>query len=407
MLTEIELKNINTWRVLLPHIQKLCTSDLLQKDIKCNQLLALASAKCFLSDGRPREAELQPMTFSRILSEPNIADMFTNINFRVALADANLGQRKIEQAEELNRQALQMSLSTYGQDDHGTLSIISQLAKIRQRQNNFTSAEALYLQILKSKRTNLVDEDGRDVMSIKYALAKIAMKQGRHKEAEELVLQTQPKVLSDESLYLSGIVYSAAVLLLLQRKYQEGEEFLSKVLTKMTKILGKRHLQTMPVMYGFGVFAQIRGRYEDAEELFLRAPPFMEEAVGEVSYIILHTKFILAKNLELRRRWIDAEAMYLEVLATAKSSRLGEEDYFKWKVTGVVALFYKEHKRFDKYNDLARSIRDDAPQEFLDTRFPNELWDEIDLTESLGETPRTSTVPGPLELASVASTTTT
>ena len=115
-----EWANKTVWRALLPHVQKVGASGLLQKDTPDNQRLALVSADCLRMDGRYREAERQLMAFGKTGDRSDFAVRRHNLDIRDirdTLTNMYSRQNRLNEAEELNAQNLKKSKIASGKKE--------------------------------------------------------------------------------------------------------------------------------------------------------------------------------------------------------------------------------------------------------------------------------------------------
>ncbi|KAL8763279.1 MAG: hypothetical protein Q9194_007383 [Teloschistes cf. exilis] len=168
-------------------------------------------------------------------------------------------QGSYDNAEQMNRRALDGREKVLGKEHPETLTSISNLASVLRYQGKYDEAEQMNQRAL----------DGRE---------KILGKEHPHtltsEEAERMnrrALDGREKVLGKEHPDTLTSVSNLALVLQDQGKYDEAERMNRRALDGYEKVLGKEHPQTLTSVSNLAAVLQNQGKYEEAERMNRRA----------------------------------------------------------------------------------------------------------------------------------------
>ena len=178
--------------------------------------------------------------------------------------------RKVQEATNLLRSALESEERSRGLEHRSTLSTMNNLALTLNRQKKHTEAEKLYRQVLETQLRTHGDDHPHTMASLAN-LATSLLEQRKYEEAQEhaqRALDLRTTVLGEEHpdtlnsmLFLIDALYA-------QSRYVEAEELGRFALSVHKTVYGDDHHMTSLGMATLGSVLFRQGKYEEVEELF-------------------------------------------------------------------------------------------------------------------------------------------
>jgi ankyrin repeat protein/tetratricopeptide (TPR) repeat protein len=233
---------------------------------------------------------------------------FNNLNL---LALVLRDQRKYQEAEEMNRQALEGREKLLGPNHPDTLASIDNLAGVLQYQGMYEEAEAMNRRAL-AGREKLLGREHLDTLNSVSNLALVLKSQGKYREAEVMnwrVLEGREKTLGGEHPDTLISVSNLALVLKGQGKYREAEAMNRRALEGREKILGPEHPDTLASIDNLAEVLQYQGMYKEAEVMNRRALAGREKVLGKehLDTLISVSSLTLVHNGQ--SKYQEAEAM--------------------------------------------------------------------------------------------------
>ncbi|CAH0037519.1 unnamed protein product [Clonostachys solani] len=186
-------------------------------------------------------------------------------------------------AEEIIREALEIRMSSLGENHKDTIETMQHLTEALYYQRRFKEAEKLALQVLEARKTSL-GETHPDTLESISNLAATFYEQGRYEEAEKLEIQaleaskitlgqTHPNVLHFMA-NLSATFHS-------QGRIEEAEKLGLQALEARKTFLGENHPNTLESMTNLVAIFYEQERYEEAKNLETQALEASKITLGE------------------------------------------------------------------------------------------------------------------------------
>jgi tetratricopeptide (TPR) repeat protein len=227
------------------------------------------------------------------------------------LASVLQDQGKYEEAEKLNRRALEGYEKELGVHHLNTLTSVSNLAVVLRYQGKYEEAEKLNRRALEGMEKELGVRHPNTLMSVNN-LALLLQYQGKYKEAEKLnrrALEGREKELGVYHLNTLTSINNLASVLQDQRKYEEAEKLNRRALEGREKKLGVHHPNTLTSVSNLAVVLRYQGKYKEAEKLNRRALEGREKKLGVYHPHTLTSVNNLAIVLQDQRKYEEAEKL--------------------------------------------------------------------------------------------------
>ncbi|KAL9611366.1 MAG: hypothetical protein Q9167_003985 [Letrouitia subvulpina] len=151
--------------------------------------------------------------------------------------------------------------------------VISKVAWYAQEQGNYEEAEPMNRQALDG-REKVLGKEHLSTLTGVGNLASVLWYQGKHKEAEQMsrrALDGREKVLGKEHFSTLTSVGNLALVLQDQGKYEEAEQMTRRALDGRETILGKEHPDTLTSVYNLAYILHQQQKYWMAKTLYERA----------------------------------------------------------------------------------------------------------------------------------------
>ena len=223
---------------------------------------------------------------------------------------------KYAEAEQMHQRALKLMKKALGNKHPVTLSGISSLALVLDKQGKYTKAEEMYQENIKLQEEVLGKKHPHTLVGMNN-LAQVLHSQGRYAEAEKMhqeTLKLQEKVLSKKHPDTLQSMNNLAVALGWQGRYAEAERMHQETLNLREKVLGKKHPDTLQSMNNLAVALGWQGRYAEAEKMFQETLNLREKVLGKEHPDTLISMNNLAVALKRQGKYAETEKMHQETL---------------------------------------------------------------------------------------------
>ncbi|OBT66186.1 hypothetical protein VE03_05134 [Pseudogymnoascus sp. 23342-1-I1] len=248
-------------------------------------------------------------------------------------------QGKYEEAEAMHRRALEGNEKVLGVEHPDTLTSVSQLGLVLERQ-------AMQRRDLQGSEKVLRVEHPDTLTSVSN-LGSVLERQGKYKEAEAMhrrALELREKVLGVEHPDTLTSVSKLGSVLERQGKYEEAEAMHRRALELREKVLGVEHPETLTSVSNLGSVLERQRKHEEAEGMHRRALEGYEKVVGVEHPHTLTSMANLASTLWNQGQWQEAEDMEMRLMET-RQRVLGHEHPDTLMVMGNLAVTLKSQSR--------------------------------------------------------------
>ncbi|KAI9768659.1 MAG: hypothetical protein M1839_003994 [Geoglossum umbratile] len=251
-------------------------------------------------------------------------EAWASVLFKAAWYASEMGSYYV--AEEMDRSALDAREATLGGEHPDTLTSLSNLGLVLERQGKYEEAEAMHRQALEGYEKALGPEHPSTLTSANN-LGLVLERQGKYEEAEAMhqqALEGYEKVLGPEYPSTLTSANNLGSVLENQGKYEEAEAMHRRALEGCEKVLGPEHPSTLASANNLGSVLEGQGKYEEAEAMHRRALEGYEKVLGPEHPDTLTSANNLGSVLEGQGKYEKAEAMHRRALET-KEKVLGPE----------------------------------------------------------------------------------
>ncbi|KAL6406227.1 hypothetical protein AUP68_10396 [Ilyonectria robusta] len=176
----------------------------------------------------------------------------------------------------------------------------------------YEEAEQMNRRALDAWEKVLGREHPDTLMSV-YILALVLRYQGKYEEAEQInrrALDAWEKVLGREHPSTLASVSNLALMLRYQGKYEEAEQMNRRALDAWEKVLGREHPSTLMSVSNLALVLQYQGKYEEAEQMNRRALDAREKVLGREHPDTLTSVHNLAYLFHRQTRFSEAANLY-------------------------------------------------------------------------------------------------
>jgi nucleoside phosphorylase/tetratricopeptide (TPR) repeat protein len=212
----------------------------------------------------------------------------------------------------------------FSADHPSTLTSIRRLASIYKNQGRWLEAEKLEVQVMETSMTKL-GTDHPSTLTSMTSLALIYSNRGRLTEAETLHLRVIDAFMTqlgpDHPDTLTGMA-DLAIIYTSQGRWDDAELLQVRVLESVRKVLGEEHPSTLSALANLASTFQKQSRWKEAEELFLRVIQTKKVVFGEAHPETLNSTVRLVLLLEASGRYKEAKD-YLENILQLQERFLG------------------------------------------------------------------------------------
>jgi hypothetical protein len=183
------------------------------------------------------------------------------------LAQSLSGQGKYAEAEQIEREVLDVKRRVLGEEHPSTLTTANNLAASLSRQGKHADAERIHREVLGAERRVLGAEHPGTLTTANNVASSLRF-QGKYAEAERIqreVHSLQIRVLGAEHPSTLLTANNLAASLSYQDKYAEAEEILQGVLATSQRVLGSAHPNTLSMAESLeNVRSEIRAEQQQA-----------------------------------------------------------------------------------------------------------------------------------------------
>ena len=274
-------------------------------------------------------------------------------------------QSKLDEAEPLLREGLEVQRATLGDRHPGTLASINNLGTLLQAQGKLDEAEPLMREGLKAQRARLGDRHS-DTLASMNNLGALLYNQGKLDEAEPLMrsaLDARRAMLGDRHSDTLDSMSSLGTLLTDQGKFDEAEPLLREAIEASRATLGDRHPDTLIYINNLGAMLKDQGKLDEAEPLLREA---LEAKRATLGYQHPHTLNSM-RNLEsllkaqgrldeaepLLREDLEAEPLLREDLEASRATLGDRHPHTLASIMNLGTLLYEQGK-LDEAEPLLR-----------------------------------------------------
>ncbi|KAF2473618.1 TPR-like protein [Lindgomyces ingoldianus] len=234
---------------------------------------------------------------------------------------SNLGlvlekQGKYEEAEAMHRRALEGYEKELGRDHSHTLTSVSNLGLVLESQGKYGEAEAMHRRDLEGSE-KVLGRDHPDTLTSASNLGLVLERQGKYKEAEAMHrrdLEGSKKVLGRDHPDTLTSISNLGLVLEKQGKYEEAEAMHRRALEAREKVLGRDHPGTLISISNLGLVLEGQGKYEEAKAMHRRDLEGSEKVLGRDHPDTLTSVSNLGLVLERQGKYEEAEAMHRQAL---------------------------------------------------------------------------------------------
>ncbi|KAH6972637.1 TPR domain protein [Ilyonectria destructans] len=282
-------------------------------------------------------------------------------------------QGKYEEAEQMNRRALDASEKVLGREHPDTLTSISNLASVLRYQGKYEEAEQMNRRALEGYEKVLGREHPSTLTSISN-LASVLRYQGKYEEAEQMnrrALEGYEKVLGREHPSTLTSISNLASVLRYQGKYEEAEQMNRRALEGYEKVLGREHPSTLTSISNLALVLGYQGKYEEAEQMNRRALEGYEKVLGREHPYTLTSISNLAEVLRYQGKYEEAEQMNRQAL-DAREKVLGREHPDTLMSISNLAGVLQYQGKYEEAGEINRRALD-AREKVLGREHPDTL----------------------------------
>ncbi|KAG7402978.1 Kinesin light chain [Fusarium oxysporum f. sp. rapae] len=330
--------------------------------------------------GRYNEAELinrQALEAREKVLGQEHPDTLTSVNnFGLVLQY----QGKYEEAEQMSRRALEGLEKVLGREHRDTLTSVNTLGLVLQHQGKYDEAEQMNRRALEGVEKVLGREHPDTLTSISN-LSLVLQHQGKYEEAERMsrrALEAREKVLGQEHPDTLTSISNLAAMLQCQGKYEEAEQMNRRALEGVENVLGREHPDTLTSINNLSLVLQHQGKCEEAERMSRRALEAREKVLGQEHPDTLTNVSNLAAMLQYQGKYEEAEQMNRRVLEGFEKV-LGREHPDTLTSVNNLGLVLQHQGKYKEAEQINRRALD-AREKVLGREHPDTLTSINDLS---------------------------
>jgi tetratricopeptide (TPR) repeat protein len=289
------------------------------------------------------------------LSEPSGKSMKQWIQLTVDVGSLLRQNGKYNEAEKLNRRALEGREKELGVHHIYTLRSVNNLASVLRDQGKYDEAEKLNRRALEGYEKQLGVHHIYTLVSVNY-LASVLRDQGKYDEAEKLnrrALEGYEKQLGVHHLYTLVSVNNLASVLRDQGKYDEAAKLNRRALEGYEKQLGVHHIYTLEGVNNLASVLRDQGKYDEAEKLNRRALEGYEKQLGVHHIYTLGGVNKLASVLQDQGKYDEAEKLNRRALE-GYEKQLGVHHLYTLVSVNDLAGVLRDQGKYDEAEKLNR-----------------------------------------------------
>jgi serine/threonine protein kinase len=253
-------------------------------------------------------------------------DPATDASLRQALADQYHSIGIYDAAYPLQESALASRRRILGEEHPDTITSISNMGVLLDRQGKLAEAEP-YLSEALEKRRRVLGEEHPDTLISIINMGLLLQAQGKLAEAEPIcrdALEKRRRVLGEEHPDTLISINNMGLLLHAQGKFAEAEPYYRDALEKSRRVLGEEHPDTLISINNMGGLLDSQGKLAEAEPYLRDALEKSRRVLGEEHPDTITSIISMGFLLDSQGKFAEAEPYYRDALE--KSRRvLGEE----------------------------------------------------------------------------------
>ena len=231
-------------------------------------------------------------------------------------------QGRLDEAERLGRQAVEIGRRVGGQDHPDTLTYEMNLASLYRSQGRYPEAEPLHQHNLEAK-LRILGAEHPDTLDAMGNLGNHFQETGRYEEAEALhrrALETTRRVQGEKAPSTVSTMNNLANDLSQLGRYEEAEPLMRRTLEIKTELYGADHPSTINSVANLAVLYDELGRDAEAEPLHRQALEARTRVLGPTHGRTLLSKERLAAALANQGRFVEAERLAAATVAESTGS---------------------------------------------------------------------------------------
>lgn len=220
----------------------------------------------------------------------------------------SLGQGRYATAETMARKSRDTRQTVLGAEHDLTLSSITLLARIFERQGRWVDAEELYMQVTEIYKTKLGEDHPKTLTSM-TRLAITYRFQGRLQESEQLLVQImeiQKNKLGPDHPHTLISMSNLGSTYMRQGRWKDSEQLMAPVMEIRKTKLGEDHPQTLTSMSNLAFMYSEQGRWMEAEQMQVQVMEICKTKLGTGHPNALITMNNLAWTQKCQGRITDA-----------------------------------------------------------------------------------------------------
>jgi tetratricopeptide (TPR) repeat protein len=322
-------------------------------------------------------------TISKICSK-DVADMSERLGYFLNV------DGKFEDAEQLQRSAIDIYRYLFGSENARTLKAMSNIGETYLALGQMKDAETLQNEVLETRRRILGDEHP-DTLTSMNNLALTYDTLGRTQDAEALqerVLEAQRRILGDEHPDTLRSMNNLALTYDTLGRTKDAEALQGRVLEAQQRILGEEHPDTLRSMSNLAVTYGNLGRTNEAAVLQEKVLESYQRILGEEHPDTLRSMANLAAAYCDLGQTKEAAALRERVLE-AQQRILGDEHPDALRSMNNLAVTYGDLGRMNKAAALQEKVLE-SYQRILGDEHPDTLRTMNNLALTYGDLGRTN-----------------
>ncbi len=227
---------------------------------------------------------------------------------------------RLDESDQVTRQAIEQSTRTLGHEDPITLEGMEYLAINLERQGHYAEEEKLLRQTVEIRTRRDGPENPRTLRSM-VDLANAIDQEGRPAEAIAIyrkTLEIDKRVLGPEHPQTLVAMHNLANRIQEQGGYVEAESLYRQTLAIEERVMGPEHPDTGSTITALANTVFYEGRPAEAEKLYRRALEIEEHALGPEHTYTMQALEGLANVLSGEGNYAEAEKLHRQILETRK-----------------------------------------------------------------------------------------
>lgn len=273
------------------------------------------------------------------------------------LADRYTSMGLFDEAEGLQRRALELRREHLGDADGETLMSINNAAGLLFERGDYEGAEALYREALATRRRTL-GEDHPDTIASIGNLGGLLEEVGALEEAEALdreALERNRRVFGEESKEALLALANLGSTLEAEGRYDEAEPCYRAAADTFRRTLGADDPNTITAVHNMGQFLYLMGDLEGAEACYREALGVSRRVFGAEHPSTLATAGGLCVDLIAQNRLSEAEPLLRETVELSRRA-LGEVHPDTLSRTHDLAVLLHAQGKLEEAAELHRAV---------------------------------------------------